>query len=144
MGRYYSLVLIIAIVPALVAYYYFIRKVFPSFLQSIWRTLLLGILVQFLQVLCTYCLLTSIGISERYNEYIFLFLLSSIVAVLPFTVGGLGARELVFLWGSERFLLDTHESIYISMLFYLISVFIALVGIRWVYKNPLEEKGCLL
>lgn len=140
-GRYYSLALIIAIAPALVAYYYFIRKVFPSFLQSIWRTLLLGILVQFLQVLCTYCLLASINISHHYNEYIFLFLLSSIVAVLPFTIGGLGARELVFLWGSERFLLDTHESIYISMLFYLISVFIALAGIRWVYKDPLEDKG---
>ena len=138
-GRFYSLALIVAIVPALVLYYFFIKKVFQSFLQSIWTTLWLGLFVQLLQVVCTYCLLASIGISHHYNEYIFLFLVSSIVAVLPFTIGGLGAREIVFLWGSEKFLLDTHQSIYVSLLFYLISVVIALIGIRWVYKDPLND-----
>jgi glycosyltransferase 2 family protein len=47
----------------------------------------------------------------------------------------LGAREVVFLWGSERFKLDIHQAIYISLLFYLITLVISFVGVRWVYKS---------
>jgi hypothetical protein len=37
----------------------------------------------------------------------------------------------VFLWGSNLFLLDKHQSIYISILFYLITVIVSFVGLRW-------------
>jgi uncharacterized membrane protein YbhN (UPF0104 family) len=82
--------------------------------------------------------MASINISEHHNQFILLFLLSSIVAILPFTIGGLGAREVVFLWGSNQFALDTHQSIYISVLFYLVTLVVSFAGIKWVYKNPLR------
>jgi uncharacterized membrane protein YbhN (UPF0104 family) len=134
-NSYFVLALII---PGFVIYYIFVKKLFPSFLKSFLSTLLLGLAVQFLQVLCAYALIASINISANTNQYIFLFLLSSIVAILPFTIGGLGAREVVFLWGSEQFKLDSHQSIYISILFYLITVVVSIVGLRWVYKDPLK------
>jgi len=137
-GAQYSYWLLAAIVPGLFAYYIFVKKLFPSFIQSFWSTLWLGIAVQFLQVLCVYCLMGSIAINSNMNEYILLFLISSIVAILPFTIGGLGAREVVFLWGSEQFKLDVHQSIYISLLFYLITLIISFVGVRWVYKKPIQ------
>ena len=136
-GGQYSYWLLATIIPALVIYYFFVKKLFPSFIKSFGSTLWLGLAVQFLQVLCVYCLMASINLQTNQNEYVFLFLLSSIVAILPFTVGGLGAREVVFLWGSQQFHLDTHQSIYISILFYLITVFVSLIGVRWVYKDPL-------
>ena len=82
--------------------------------------------------------MASIEIKEHQSEYIFIFLLSSVVAILPFTIGGLGAREVVFLWGSNLFFLDKHQSIYISILFYIITVVVSLIGLRWVYKNPIK------
>ena len=135
-GGEYSGWLLAAVLPGLFVYYLLVKKIFPSFIQSYWSTLLLGIVVQFLQVLCVYCLMTSINITEHHNQFILLFLLSSIVAILPFTIGGLGAREVVFLWGSQQFLLNTNQSVFISLLFYIITVVISFIGIRWVYKNP--------
>jgi uncharacterized membrane protein YbhN (UPF0104 family) len=123
--------LLAAIIPALMLYYLFIKKVFTSFLSAFTSTLLLGLLVQGLQVLCAYCIMASIHITEHQSAYILIFLLSSIIAILPFTIGGLGAREVVFLWGSNLFFLDKHQSIYISILFYLITVVVSFVGLRW-------------
>lgn len=137
-GSQYSYEVLAAIIPGLVVYYIFVGKLFPSFIKSFFSTLWLGLAVQLLQVLCVYCLIASINISAHTNQYIFLFLLSSIVAILPFTIGGLGAREVVFLWGSRQFMLDTHQSIYISILFYIITVIASLAGLRWVYKDPLK------
>ena len=137
----YSTSLLAAIIPALIVYYLFIKKIFPSFIRAFMPTLLLGLLVQVLQVLCAYCIMASVQITENHSAYIFIFLLSSIVAILPFTIGGLGAREVVFLWGSNLFLLDKHQSIYISILFYLITVLVSFVGLRWVYKNPIGNEN---
>lgn len=136
----YSTSLLAAIIPALIVYYFFIKKIFPSFLNAFTSMLVLGLLVQALQVLCAYCIIASIQITEHQSAYIFIFLLSSIVAILPFTIGGLGAREVVFLWGSSLFLLDKHQSIYISILFYLITVVVSFTGLRWVYKRPIGNE----
>lgn len=136
-----STLLLIAVIPALGIYYFSVKKIFPSFLSAFTSTLLLGLLVQALQVLCAYCIMSSIpiaiGITEHQSAYIFIFLLSSIIAILPFTIGGLGAREVVFLWGSNLFFLDKQQAIYISILFYLITVLVSFVGLRWVYKKPI-------
>ncbi len=138
-GEHYSQWLLAAVVPGLLLYYVFVKKLFPSFIKSFWSTLLLGLAVQLLQVFCVYCLIASINLQQHYNEYILLFLISSVVAIFPFTIGGLGAREVVFLWGSQQFLLDTHQSIYISILFYLITLIISFIGVKWVYTDPLQN-----
>lgn len=141
----YSTSLLAAIIPVLFIYYLFIKKIFPSFISAFTSTLLLGLLVQALQVLCAYCIMASIpitiGIAEHQSAYIFIFLLSSIVAILPFTIGGLGAREVVFLWGSSLFILDKQQSIYISILFYIITLLVSFVGVRWVYKDPIRNEN---
>jgi uncharacterized membrane protein YbhN (UPF0104 family) len=138
-GHQYSYWVLAAILPVLLLYHVFVKKLFPSFTPSFWSTLGLGLLVQLLQVMCVYCLLLSIKITSHQNEFLLIFLVSSIVAILPFTIGGLGAREVVFLWGSQQFLLDSHQAVYISILFYLITLIVSFVGIRWVYSNPLGE-----
>jgi uncharacterized membrane protein YbhN (UPF0104 family) len=138
-GANYSLWLLLLLVPGIALYYLFVRKLFPSFIKGFWPALWLGIAVQALQVLCAYAIMQALNLHEHYLAYVFIFLLSSIVAILPFTIGGLGAREVVFLWGSKQFLLNQSESVCISLLFYLITVVVSLVGIVWVYRNPLQE-----
>jgi len=138
-GDKYSTAVLLAVVPALALYYLLVRLVFPSFLSNYLSTLLLGITVQVLQVLCVYCLMQSIALSSHLNAFVLLFLLSSVVAILPFTIGGLGAREVVFLWGSTQLSLDPHQSIYISVLFYLVTVVVSLIGAMWIFRDPLAN-----
>lgn len=129
-----------SILPGLVVYYFIVKKFFPTFLPGFWPTLWLGLLVQALQVICVFFILQALNIQEHTSIFIFIFLLSSVVAIFPFTIGGLGARELVFLWGSNT-LLHTQNSplpVSISFCFYLITLVVSVVGIIWEYKSPLK------
>jgi glycosyltransferase 2 family protein len=139
----YSSLIFAAVIPGVIAFYFFVKILFRSFTKVFTSTLLLGIFVQVLQVLCVYCTMASIGIPFETHPYILIFLLSSIVAILPFTIGGLGAREIVFLWGSKQFGLDIHQAVYISILFYLITLLISAVGLFWVFNDPLKNSDSI-
>jgi uncharacterized membrane protein YbhN (UPF0104 family) len=139
-GAQYSYLIVGAIVPGLLLYWVIVKKWFPSFIKGFNATLILGLAVQLLQIICIWFLMLSVGINHHFNAFQLIFLLSSIVAILPFTIGGLGARELVFLWGASQFGLDTHEAVYISLLFYLITVMVSLFGLVWVYNDPIKIK----
>jgi hypothetical protein len=73
----------------------------------------------------------ALGMPENPLPYLFLFLLSAVVAVIPFTVGGAGARELSFFIGSQWLALDMEHSIALSFTFYLITAFVSLGGIYY-------------
>jgi len=139
-GDNYSLLLLFFIPVGLVVYYFTVKKVFPSFIKGFWPTLLLGVVVQMLQVLCVYAIMKALDITEHQTVYILIFLLSSAVAILPFTIGGLGARELVFLWGSNALLHLKNDPtpISISITFYLITLLVSLIGLYWLYNDPLK------
>jgi hypothetical protein len=124
-------------------YYFIVVKIFPSFAKGFWPTLWLGVAVQILQVLCAYSIMHALHVDEHQTAYILIFLLSSIVAILPFTIGGLGAREVVFLWGSSTLLhiINDPTPVSISITFYLITVVISLIGVYWVYNDPLKGRG---
>jgi uncharacterized membrane protein YbhN (UPF0104 family) len=130
---------LILIIPGLFVYYFIVKKWFPSFIGCFFPTLWMGIGVQLLQVICVYGIMQSIGIHHYFLEFQLLFLLSSIVAIFPFTIGGLGAREIVFLWGAQQFGLQQAEAVFISILFYLITVIVSLVGLVWVFKSPFRN-----
>ncbi len=138
-GGNYSYWLLASVLPGGFLYYFIIRQFFPSFVKGFWSTFWLGLSVQLTQVLSIYCLMNSFGISEHHTEYVLIFLISSLVAVLPVTFGPFGAREVVFIWGSHQLGLSQNDSIIISLLFDLISVSISLPGIYWVYNNPLPK-----
>jgi uncharacterized membrane protein YbhN (UPF0104 family) len=129
-----------AVFIALIVFYYIINRWMNEFIPSFIPTLLLGILVQASQVVCAYLIMAALGISVHTSQYIFIFLVSSVVAVLPLTIGGLGARELVFLEGSGYFGLAQEKSIVISLLFYLITLLTSAVGLIYVFNDPLQEK----
>ncbi len=137
----YSWLLILSVIPAMAFYYFIVKKFFPSFIAGFWPIFWMGLIVQALQVVCVYSLMRALHLFGHDSQYVLIFLISSLIAVLPFTIGGLGAREVVFLWGSKQFLLNQDQSVCISLLFYLISVGISLPGMFWVYRDALEEKS---
>lgn len=137
--HWYGFAVAATIIPGMLLFHWVVKKWFPSFVSSFFTTLWLGIGVQALQVICVYGIMQSIGIQHQFAEFQFLFLLSSVVAIFPFTIGGLGAREIVFLWGSQQFGLLQHEAVFISLLFYIITALVSLTGLVWVYRSPLHS-----
>jgi glycosyltransferase 2 family protein len=136
----YIIAIITGAILTIVALYIVIKNWLKDFIPGFFSTLLLGIMVQASQVICAYLLMAALGIPLHITEYIFIFLVSSVVAVLPLTIGGLGAREIVFLEGSKYFGLLQEHSVVISILFYLITLFTSAGGLFYVFKDPLHKK----
>jgi uncharacterized membrane protein YbhN (UPF0104 family) len=126
---------------AVLAFYLIIKYWLKDYIRSFFPTLFLGILVQASQVVCAYLIMRSMNIPFQQTEYIFIFLVSSMAAVLPLTIGGLGAREIVFLEGAKYFGLIQENSVLISILFYLVTLFTSAWGSFYIFNDPLTEKN---
>lgn len=100
----------------------------------------LGAAVQFLQLACMGMLLSYLGApAGSYLAYLAIFLVSSIAAVLPFSVGGLGVREATFLLGVEIFRLDPAYGVLGSSCFFLITVLSSMIGSLFLGHFPLRS-----
>jgi glycosyltransferase 2 family protein len=117
-----------------------LRFFFKDFLPGFWPTFFWGMAVQIFQVVCLYCVLLSLHIPLHQPEWIFIFLVASVVSVLPISLGGgLGTREVVFAEGARFFGLDPHLGVIISLLFYLSNVLSSVWGAYFVFHDPLKE-----
>ena len=137
--KWLILLLLAGAIAAVLVLYLLVKKLFRVFVPSFFSTLFLGIAVQACQVVSVYFIMASLHIPVHTTEYIFIFLVSSVVAVLPLTIGGLGAREIVFLEGSRYFDLIQENSVLISIIFYLITVFTSAFGVLYVFRDPLKK-----
>jgi hypothetical protein len=120
---------------AIVAFYFFIRTAFKKYQHIFIATLAQSFVVQILQAFSAGILLLSIGINEQWTAYIFIFLLSSIVAAFPITIGGIGSREVTFLFGAQLMHLDVSQSIALSLLFYIVTALVSLTGIYYSIRS---------
>jgi uncharacterized membrane protein YbhN (UPF0104 family) len=102
--------------------------VFKRFIPVFWKTSAWSMLVQTLQVVCAICLLQSLSIQSYFIEYLAIFLISSVVSVLPLTVGGVGARELVFILGYQYLPIDKTLAVSFSLLFFAITASSSIIG----------------
>jgi hypothetical protein len=137
-GGYYSGWLVSAIIITIPVFYFLIKIFFPYFLVGFVPTFLWSLAVQVFQVVCMYCILQALHIEAHTEQYMLIFLVSSVVAVLPFTIGGLGAREVVFLWGAHILGLDNTVSVMASLLFYGATVASSLPGLPFIFIDPLK------
>jgi hypothetical protein len=117
-------------VPLTVSITYVVFRRFFPYLLSVFRiTNLQSLAVQLLQLLSALLILLSLKVNASLEGYLFIFLISSIVAVLPLTIGGIGSREFTFMLGAQWLGLDPGLSITMSLLFYLITAFTSMWGI---------------
>lgn len=137
----WTLLFIVGSIVAVATLYFVIKKFFKDFLPGFWPTLLWGLGVQLTQVICVYFLLQSVNL-PLLPEWIFIFLITSVVAVFPAALGGgLGTRELVFAEGARFFNLDPQMGVAVSLLFYLSGVISSVGGAYFIFHDPLKEKG---
>ena len=117
-------------------------KLFGRFTTYLWQTTLLGLGVQLLQLLSAYAIIQALPAQVPIVDFLTLFLISSVVAVLPLTIGGVGAREFTFLYGMKLLGLDPSSGIAFSFLFFLISALSSAIGIFFIhapYKRSIRE-----
>jgi len=136
----YKSLAITAIPVSIAAYYVVIYFFFKDFYKSVTQTSLLSLAVQLSQLIAAWFILYANHNQDNTISYLFLFLVSSIVATLPITIGGIGSREVTFLLGAEIMHLDVHQSIALSLLFYIITAIVSLAGIYF----SLNEKALKL
>lgn len=122
---------------SIVLLYLGIRKFFPSYSSIFTISNIQALGVQLLQLGSSYFILLALNIQTDTFDYLFVFLISSVVSVIPFTIGGMGARELTFLYGSVFLGLNESNSIALSLVFYLITAVVSLWGI---YYSLLPDK----
>lgn len=101
---------------------WFIKRYFGGYFPVTGKTTLLSFGVQLLQLSAVLCLLAAFGALHHVDAYMLLFLISSVAAAIPFTIGGAGARELVFLAGAPLLGVIREEAVAVSLLFFLITV----------------------
>ncbi|MGN6647818.1 MAG: lysylphosphatidylglycerol synthase transmembrane domain-containing protein [Cytophaga sp.] len=129
----YFIVLSLALMLLNVMYYATLSKLVPVKIFSI-KTEMLSWTVQLFQSLCAYCIIRSLSIEQHVWIYILIFLISSIVAVIPLTIGGLGAREYTFMIAANYFMIQTDKAVCIGLLFYIITLLISSLGIYFIFK----------
>ena len=141
-SKLYPILNIFSIFMALFIYPIFLylhKKLYKNFLTYIKETTILGLIVQILQLICAFFIILSLPGNKNIFDFLTLFLISSVVAVLPLTIGGVGAREFTFLYGLK--LIDNEPSLGVafSFLFFLITLISSAIGLVFVGRDILNR-----
>lgn len=115
-------------------YLYLLRLFFKDFLSKFIITHLKALAVQGFQTLSAITILYSLNFDGKFSPYLLIFLLSSLVAIVPSILGGVGLRESLMSFGAEYFGLDPHLAVLISLIFYIISFTVASSGIYYIFR----------
>lgn len=113
-------------------FYLFLRFFNKSLTSAFFQVSGWAIVVQLLQMGAAIMILLSLGVTFNqgvYVNYLFLFFLSAIMGSIPLTLGGIGAREITYLFGAQYLGIDQTHAVALSILFYAASALTALPGI---------------
>lgn len=131
------------LVPLLIgAYFIIIKRFLSSYNRTSVSAILLSLLIQLLQVVSAHFVLYAFGINQDFGSYWFLFLLSGIAFIVPITVGGVGSRELVFLYGAAVLPIDLNSCIALSLVIYCMRALVSLGGVYFLmYPEKIIDKS---
>ncbi len=94
--------------------------------------------VQILGIVVILAVLAGLGFHfANYNEtagYVLVFLVSSVLAVLPISIGGVGIRELSFLYGANLLGLDPERGVAIAIIYFVINLACSLNGLLFWHR----------
>lgn len=137
--QHFTWLIVLAIPLSIAVFWLLCKKLFAFTLPVLWKSIGYSALVQLAQLASVVCILKSLVIVSNVFEYLFVFLISSIVSVIPLTIGGIGSREVTFLYGAQWLGLNADTSVGISFTFFLITALVSLFGIVFHFKKPKLE-----
>ena len=111
------------------------KRFFGYVLPVFWKSVTYSALVQLAQLISVWFIMKSLGIELHQIAYLVIFLVSSIVSVIPLTIGGIGSREATFFYGASLLGLNENISVGISVIFFLITALVSLSGVWYHFKK---------
>jgi len=124
-----------------VIYYAVARKFFKEYTHRFFTAHLKAIAVQSTQLLAIVCLLLAQDFTGKFAPYLLSFLISALAAIIPFSLGGGGVRDAIFVNLAKPFHLTVDMAVYLSLTFYLISIVVALLGVYYVFRPDRLQRG---
>ncbi len=121
---------------ATIIYYFIAHRFFKDYTKNFFEGHFKAIIVQSLQVATILLVMIGLHHNDKFAPYLSAFLMSSMAAVVPFSVGGLGFREFIFKYVIDKwFHMNGDLAVVLSLSFYVTSVIIALLGIYYVFRS---------
>src|SRR5690554_2139800 len=117
-----------------IVYYLVLRRFFRVFINGFVLSHFKAIGAWSFQILTVIMLLYGLGFDGKFSPYLFSFLLSTLVAIIPISLGGLGLREIANVGGATYFNLDTHVALLLSLFFYMTAALVALSGVYFLFR----------
>jgi uncharacterized membrane protein YbhN (UPF0104 family) len=87
-----------------------------------------SLLLQFMLAAAAWVVCIGLGVQDHALEYVILFMLSCLLAMLPISIGGIGVRELVLLHGSALLNLSPESGVALAFSFSLLGLTVPLIG----------------
>lgn len=125
---------VLVVIFGTILYYLVLRRFFKLFIKGFFWSHLKAIGAWSFQILTVIMLLYGLGFDGKFSPYLFSFLLSSLVAIIPISLGGLGLREIANVGGATYFHLDTHVALLLSLFFYMTAALVALSGLYFLFR----------
>jgi len=132
----YRMLFLCSIPLGILVFWWMNKQLFPYTMPVFWSAVGYSALLQFTQILAMYCIIKSLGIQSDHVAYLLVFMVSSIVSVIPMTIGGIGSREITFLYGAAWLGLDANTAVGISFVFFLITALVSFFGVYYHFKKP--------
>jgi glycosyltransferase 2 family protein len=135
-GKYFLAIGLASLYPL---YFLFIHLFFKSYKKVFSKTSLLGISVNIVQSVAVLFLFLALHVDHHLIEYMAVFYVADIALLFPFTIGGAGAREMVFLFAPKIIPVDTYIGVTFSLLLFLITVISSMTGVLMKTNLPVKE-----
>lgn len=133
------LVAISAIVLLLVGFFVFVKLFFKHFISAFLAINIYSLATQLTQVLTAWLLMNALYIKTEVIDHLVLFMVSGVVSVVPITVGGFGAREITFQWGTKVSNIDLESAVAFTLLFFLVTLISSVVGSVFVFGRSRQR-----
>lgn len=117
-----------------ISYIYILYLFFRPFAKRFFQTHFKALMVQGFQATTAILILYALGHDDKFAPYLLIFLVSSIVAIIPSMLGGLGTREFFSGTAAAYLQIDSQLAITVSLVFYFISLITALPGTYFIFR----------
>lgn len=115
---------------------YFLSKITKKFHSFFVKGFFVAFILQVFQLLSAVFILISFGEFSSFINYLTIFLISSIVSVLPISFGGIGARELTFVYLLDFLHQSSEIGVALSVVFFIFTAFSSLFGAFFMNLKP--------
>lgn len=117
-----------------VSYIYILYLFSRPFAKRFFQTHFKALVVQGFQLLSALLILYALGHDSKFSPYLLIFLVSSVVAIIPSIGGAIGVRELFMVEAARYMQINEQFAILISLTFYAISLITALPGAYFIFR----------